>query len=513
VLALTALYTFLGPGGGNDEGTPRAVVIAVVSLLVLSVVAIGVALMGQRAAAKAHQDLQRTTLFDVLTGLPDRARLQETLNALLDAGRDEANRDATGRLGALLLIELTQFEVVNDTYGHEIGDGLLIAVIDQLQRALLDHEQLFRLGGPQFVIVNRSLTETTPAEARADELQAVLALPFRIGGDLLRVATCSGVAMVERRHGRADEVLRDLVIALQQAHRVGPSASVVFDQSMRPDLTAANTERRLRQALERNEFWLLYLPVVALDDHELVGVEALLRWADPERGLVSPDQFLSQLESTGLIGPVGDWVVQQACQQSRDWQLAFPDRELITTINVSPGQLALPDFMPNVMAAIDASGADPSRICLEITEGPAMHNIDSAWAILRDAKDAGIKLALDDFGTGYSSLAYLRRFSLDVLKIDRTFVVGIADSREDAAIAQQLVAMAHALGIAPVAEGVSTAEQAQTLHGMGCDFAQGFYFSAPQPVTAIDAMLAKGVVRPADQAPGIDWGGRQPEPI
>lgn len=482
-------------------------VIAVVTLLVLSVVAIGFALMGQRAASKAHRDLQRTTLFDVLTGLPNRARLQETLAALIDAG------DGTGPRGAVLLIELSQFEVVNDTYGHEVGDGLLITVVDQLQRVLLDPEQLFRLGGPQFVIVNRSLMESRLAEARANELQSVLALPFRIGSDQLRVATTSGVALIEPRHADADDVLRDVLIALQQAHRVGPSATVVFDQSMRPDLTPTNVERRLRQALDQDEFWLLYLPVVTLDTHELVGVEALLRWADPERGLVSPDQFLPQLEATGLIEPVGDWIVQQVCEQSRAWQQAFPDRELLTTINVSPHQLTFPSFMPRLMAAIESTGADPARICLEITEGPSMANVDSAWAILRDAKDAGIKLALDDFGTGYSSLAYLRRFRLDVLKIDRTFVSGIADNREDAAIAQQLVAMAHALGIAPVAEGVATAEQAQTLHGIGCDFAQGFYFSAPQPVTAIDAMLAKGVVRPADESPGIDWGGRQPEPI
>jgi len=479
------------------------VVIAVVALLVLSIAAIGFALTGQRAAGKAHEDLQRTMRFDVLTGLPNRARLQEALDGILAGARP----GSTDRLGAVVLVELTRFEVVNDTYGHEVGDGLLIAVTDQIQQALTGPEQLYRLGGPQFVVVSPGLTETRVAETRAGELQTALTVPFRIGTDLLRVATCSGVAMIESRHTDADDVLRDATVALQQAHRGGPSSTTVFDLSMRPERTMAHTEKRLREAIEQEQFELLYLPVVTLDDHELVGVEALLRWADPERGLVSPDQFLRQLEDSGLIVPVGDWVVRQACRQSRAWQLAFPDRELLTTINVSPRQLTHPDFMPTVMTNIEATGADPSRLCLEITEGTVMRNIDSAWGMLRDAKDAGIKLALDDFGTGYSSLAYLRRFSLDVLKIDRTFVSGIADRREDAAIAQQLVAMAHALGIAPVAEGVSTAEQAQTLHGMGCDFAQGFYFSPPQPVTAIDAMLAKGLVRPADQATGIDWGG------
>jgi diguanylate cyclase (GGDEF)-like protein len=481
-------------------------VIVVIGLLVLSIIAIAVALTGQRAAAKAHDDLERTIRFDVLTGLPNRARLEETLTSVLNEG-EEGWPD---RLGAVILVELSRFEVVNDTYGHEVGDGLMIAVTDQLHRSLEPAEQLFRLGGPQFVIINRAVTDTRPAERRAAEFHEVLGIPFRIGTDLLQVATEVGVAMIERRHDDPADVLHDAIIALQQANRSGRASTVVFDLSMRPELSPASSEKRLRQALEQEEFWVLYLPVVALDDNELVGVEALLRWADPERGLVSPDQFLRQLDDSGLIGPVGDWVFEQACGQNKAWQHAFPDRELLTTINVSPRQLAHPDFLSRVLAIIADTGADPARICLEITEGTVMRDIESAWGTLRDAKEAGLRLALDDFGTGYSSLSYLRRFSLDVLKIDRTFVSGIATSREDAAITQQLVAMAHALGIAPVAEGVDSAEQAQTLHGMGCDYAQGYYYSPPQPVTAIEAMLARGVVRPSDQATSIDWGGGGP---
>jgi EAL domain-containing protein (putative c-di-GMP-specific phosphodiesterase class I) len=207
-------------------------------------------------------------------------------------------------------------------------------------------------------------------------------------------------------------------------------------------------------------------------------------------------------------------VIEQACRQNKIWLDAFPHRELLTTVNVSPRQLTRPDFLERVLAIVAESGIPPERLCLEMTEGSVMRDIDAAWGMLRDAKDAGIKLALDDFGTGYSSLSYLRRFNLDVLKIDRSFVAGIADSREDAAITQQLVAMAHALDIAPVAEGVDTLAQAQTLHGMGCDFAQGYWFSPPQPVTAIDAFLATGVVRPASESSaGIDWsGGSTAEP-
>jgi diguanylate cyclase (GGDEF)-like protein len=480
--------------------------IVVAGLLGLSIIAIGAALAGQRAAAQAHRALERTTRCDVLTGLPNRAWLEETLSHILDVGRESAAE----RIGAVILVELRHFEEVNDSYGHEVGDGLMIAVTGQLQRSITADEQLFRLGGPQFVIIDRGLTDTGPTQRRAAEFHEALATPFRIGTDILRIATEVGVAMIERHHEDPADVLHDAVVALQQANRKGPSSTVVFDRTMRAERSPASLDKRLREALEHDEFWVLYLPVVALDNNELVGVEALLRWADPERGLVGPDQFLRHLDESGLIGPVGDRVFEQACRQNRAWQQSFPARELLTTINVSPRQLSHPDFLSRVLAIIADTGADPSRICLEITEGTEMRDIESAWSTLLGAEEAGIKLALDDFGTGYSSLSYLQRFSLDVLKIDRTFVSGIATSREDAAITQQLVAMAHALDIAPVAEGVDSAQQAQALHGMGCDYAQGYYFSPPQPVTAIEAMLATGVVRPAEQASSIDWGGGSP---
>jgi len=481
------------------------VVIVVVGLIVLSLIMVGIAVMAQRNAAKAHHDLDRTTRFDLLTGLPDRRQLERALDGQLQPDRQRADRRAT-----VILIELSQFEVVNDTYGREVGDGLLMAVADQLKGAVRPDEQLFRPGGPQFVVLSTAITDTRMAEQRAAELTEVLAVPFRIGTDLVQVATRVGIAMVDSRHHQARDVLYDAGVAVQQAQRDDSGRATVFDLSMRPSMSPSNTERRMREALERNEFWLLYLPVVTLDDNEIVGVEALLRWADPERGLVAPDQFLPALEESGLIVPVGEWVIEQACRQNKVWLDAFPNRELLTTVNVSPRQLARPDFMERVLAIVGDVGMPPSRLCLEMTEGSVMRDIDTAWGMLRDAKEADIKLALDDFGTGYSSLSYLRRFNLDVLKIDRSFVAGIADSREDAAITQQLVAMAHALDIAPVAEGVDSLEQAQTLHGMGCDFAQGYWFSPPQPVTAIDAYLASGVVRPASESAGIDWSGGAP---
>ncbi|MGZ4759994.1 MAG: diguanylate cyclase domain-containing protein, partial [Acidimicrobiales bacterium] len=288
-----------------------------VGLLVLSVITVGIAVMAQRTAAKARGDLDRTTRFDLLTGLPDRHQLEQAIDRLLGPDQKGPDRSAT-----VILIELSRFEIVNDTYGREVGDGLLVAVADQLKGAVGPDEQLFRPGGPQFVVLTTALTDTRMAERRAAELTEVLAVPFRIGTDLVQVATRVGIAMVDDRHRQARDVLYDAGVAVQQSERDDTGRATVFDLSMRPSMSPSNTERRLREALERNEFWLLYLPVVTLDDNEIVGVEALLRWADPERGLVSPDQFLPQLEDSGLIVPVGDWVVRQACRQSRAWQLA-----------------------------------------------------------------------------------------------------------------------------------------------------------------------------------------------
>jgi diguanylate cyclase (GGDEF)-like protein len=480
------------------------VVVIVLGLLALSIITITAAATGRRAAARAHADLERSTRFDPLTGLPNRAQLEAELQARL---ADEAIE----RRGAVTVIELNRFASINETYGHEVGDGLLVAASDQLKAALAGDEKLFRSSGPQFALLNTVVADTTQAHRRADEIQAALHVPYRIGNDHLRVTTCAGIAMIERRAEDPQALMHEASVALEHSHEAGSDPSVVFAPSMQPTMTSVGAERRLREALERDEFWVLYMPVVALDNYELVGVEALLRWADPERGLVPPSEFLDMLDESGLIIPVGEWVIEQACRQSVIWQQKFPMRELVTTVNVAPRQLNRADFMDRVLAIVAETGAEPSRISLEISQGSVMREIESSWGMLRAAKDAGIKLALDDFGMGFSSLGYLRRFSLDVLKIDRTFVRDVATNREDAAIAQQLVSLAHSLGLTPVAEGVDSAEQAQTLHGLGCDFAQGYYFSPPQPVPAIDRLLERGSVQPGEagggEAPSIDWSG------
>jgi EAL domain-containing protein (putative c-di-GMP-specific phosphodiesterase class I) len=278
-------------------------------------------------------------------------------------------------------------------------------------------------------------------------------------------------------------------------------------------LTRVNAEARLRQAIEREEFRVHYQPVVSVATGRMVGVEALLRWEDPRRGLVPPVDFLPQLEDTGLIVPVGGWVLAEACRQAKAWADGGDGGEpLRVTVNVSARQLAQHDFGDLVARALNQSGVDRTQLYLEVTESAIMHDAAAAWAILRQAKSLGVGIALDDFGTGYSSLSYIRRFSADMIKIDRSFVQGLGDHPEDAAIVAAVIDMARALGMVTVAEGVETAAQLVVLQDLGCDLAQGFLFSAAQPPETIERLLR--VAPAAEPRPRIPAPAPpRPEPV
>jgi EAL domain-containing protein (putative c-di-GMP-specific phosphodiesterase class I) len=252
-------------------------------------------------------------------------------------------------------------------------------------------------------------------------------------------------------------------------------------------------ESDLRRAIERGEFVLHYQPIIGVRDGALLGVEALLRWDDPEQGLVPPAEFIPLLEETGLIVPVGQWVLEEACRQARRWRDGFPDRApLEVCVNVSVRQLAHADFADVVTRAIHRTGIDRSQLCLEITEAALMDDVATAWMGLRKIKSLGVSLAIDDFGTGYSSLSYVRRFALDMLKIDQSFVRGMLENPEDHAIVTAVISMAHALGMSAVAEGVETPEQLAELRTLGCDQAQGYFITRPAPVERIDGLLERG---------------------
>jgi EAL domain-containing protein (putative c-di-GMP-specific phosphodiesterase class I) len=321
------------------------------------------------------------------------------------------------------------------------------------------------------------------------------------------VSASVGVAVTDGRESGRD-LLADADIAMYESKAAGGRRSTVFQDRKRHTVRRGDREPELRAALEQEQFVLFYQPVVSLETHEMVGVEALLRWNHPERGLVPPLDFIPALEAIGLIVPVGTWVLNDACRQARRWRDAHPDRPFRVTVNVSAAQVADPSFLDIVDAALRDSGARPSDIWFELTESALIHDADIAWASLRGAKSRGIRVALDDFGTGYSSLSYIRQFKLDMLKIDKSFVDGLGRNPEDAAIVEHVIGMAHALGMVVVAEGIEDEWQSDELRRLGCDMAQGYWFSRPCEVDVINRLL--GLSGPGEGGVGAPWGAPVP---
>lgn len=475
-------------------------VTALVVALAASVVATGVL---ARAAARRRADLRRRADHDPLTGLPTRRLLGDRLRSVL------AEADRSTRRVAVLAIELRDLAYLNEIYGREVGDAVMAAAADVLRRAVRREESLVRFGGPRFVVVCPDVADRAQTDGRARALLDAVQRPYALDQDRIRLTACAGVAITDpHATPTADDVVLDATIALDQAIHDGRGAIRTYD-AVAVSRSLATTEHRLRTALERGELRLLYLPVVALDDRRVVGVEALLRWNDPERGLVEPDRFFHALHETGLIVPVGEWVLHRAARQARAWQDAPGHPPLDVTVNVSARQLLHADFLEQVDRALAESGADPAHLCLEVAEGALVHAAEQLWSILRAAKQRGLKVALDDFGTGHTSLQHLRTFRLDQLKIDRAFVGALPQSRDDRAIVAHVVGLAHDLGVVPVAEGIETAAQLRALRELRCDLGQGFHFSPPQPPEVIDAIRADGLAA-LDEPPPIVVDVRDP---
>lgn len=466
---------------------------ALAILAVITAAAVVMAVRSSQQVSRARSVISRLDNLDPLTGLANRNQLRARIDQLLKDSRRSASRVA------IISFELNRFSYLNETYGHEVGDALMIAAAGALADQTHTGELLVRYGGPQFVIAVPSVPDPNIAMERARQILDALERAYQIGPDRIRLSANAGVVLTDQHYASADDVLLDSHVALQHAISDSPGTIALFDSSMRSRFSPSAAEHRLREALDRGEFWLLYLPVVRVADNQIVGAEALLRWADPESGLVTPVHFLESLEETGLIIPVGAWVFREACRQAKTWDDALPGRDFEVTINVSPRQLLQSDFVETFAEAISESHVEPSRMCLELTEGSLLRDVESAWSTLREVKGLGVRLALDDFGTGSSSLSYLRRFRLDSLKIDGAFVATVDKSREDQAIVQQLVGLAHALGMRAVAEGVESSEQLRTLQELGCDLAQGYYFSTPQPPDVILRMLEKGRLERIDR--------------
>ncbi|MDD2925047.1 EAL domain-containing protein [Rhodoferax sp.] len=424
---------------------------------------------------------------DVLTELPNRALCVETLDAVLSQAR------SSGECVAVLFIDLDRFKIINDTLGHHIGDGLLQSVAQRLQQAVRSGDMVSRLGGDEFVVILRDLQDSSQARWQAEHrLIPLIRQPHHVHGHALNVSCSVGIAIYPNDGHDLDELMRRADAAMYEAKSAGRDAAREFE----PSIDWANRERQtleqhLRLALERGELSLNYQPQVDAQTQQIVGMEALLRWHSAELGPISPASFIPIAEESGLIQPIGRWVINEACRQKAVWQ-AQGYGALDMSINLSAAQLAAPDLVATVRQSIEFHGCDPTRLVLEITESHLMADAASAIEKLAAIKALGLQLSIDDFGTGYSSLSYLRRFPIDELKIDQSFVRTMMDDPADLAIVRSIIALGHALSLRLVAEGVETQAQAEQLQALGCDELQGYRFSRALSAEAMGQYLAGG---------------------
>jgi len=434
------------------------------------------------AAHEAYEtQLSHQALHDPLTGLPNRALLAERLAVSLDRG------SRSGRPPVVLFLDVDRFKLVNDSLGHAAGDQLLLATAGRLAEVMRPGDTLARFGGDEFVVVAEGCASSEEAHELGGQLLAALEAPVEIGGSDVRVTASIGIA-VGTPTSRGSDLVRDADNATYVAKERGGARCELFDDTLRDRATKRRTvEHDFRVALEREQLRVVYQPKIDLLTGATVGVEALLRWDHPTLGAIPPVTFIPIAEETGLIVPVGLFVLEQACRQVAAWR--EDGIEVSVAVNLSGRQLAEPDFPDSVAAVLAATGVAPDRLCLELTESLLMTDTIRTADALRALHALGVQLSIDDFGTGYSSLAYLHMFPVDELKIDRAFVNDLTEHPGQQTLVTAMVAMGKSLGLTIVAEGVETTEQAAQLRVLGCDLAQGYLFAAPQPPNALQASL------------------------
>lgn len=443
--------------------------------------------ISERKSAEAQT--ARLALEDSLTGLASRALVVDRITQLL------ARHQRDPGLAAILFLDLDNFKQVNDSLGHIVGDQLLCAVATRIRGAVRPQDTVGRFGGDEFVVVLDELGSPADAVSAAERILEALRGPTPLEGTEVVPGASIGVALTPAVDATA--LLRDADVAMYRAKERGGGRYELFDSSLRARAMARlELEADMRRALERDEFRVHYQPVVALDGR-ICGLEALLRWEHPTRGLVSPGEFIPLAESTGLIVALGAKVLDEACADLARWRDREGHGALTVAVNLSGRQLVEPDLAAQVAAILTAHDLEPGALCLEITESVLMDDTAAATTALTAIHDLGVRLAVDDFGTGYSSLLYLRRFPVDALKLDRFFVAGIDCNDQDAAIVRAVIDLAHSLELSAIAEGVETPGQLDALRAMGCDLAQGFYWSPAVPATTVDLILEGVEVGPA----------------
>jgi predicted signal transduction protein with EAL and GGDEF domain/sensor domain CHASE-containing protein len=453
---------------------------------------------------QVEQKLVHNALHDSLTNMPNRVLFLDRLHREFKRSKHDPNHKF-----AVLFVDIDGFKKVNDSLGHSIGDQLISEIGRRLMKSLRGYDTisrpiasegperpdgentLARLGGDEFTVLLVDINDPSDAIRAAKRIQTALAMPYTLGGQEVFVSASVGIALSTTPHSTPEDLLRDADIAMYRAKSLGKARYEIFDTAMHVQaVNRLNLETDLQRAVEREEFRLFYQPIISLHGGRITGFEALLRWQPPNRGLVGPAEFIGVAEETGLILPIGKWVLHQACQQARLWQTQYPsDPPLTISVNISGKQFANSDLAEEIRLVLEQTGIPPASLELEITETVAMGDAEKTIKTLSRLKALGVRLAIDDFGTGYSSLNYLRRLPFDTLKIDRSFVFNIGAENDSHDMVAIIVMLARNLGLRVVAEGLETAQHVNHLQKLNCEFGQGYFFSKPTDEETMDKLL------------------------
>ena len=441
-----------------------------------------------------EEQLANVGLYDATTGLPNRPVLVEALGDAIDAALQAATQVA------VLLLDIDHFKLVNDSFGHDAGDLMLRMVAQRFDSVLGSNDLVARFGSDVFCILSTATATAGEALDLADRVSAAMSVPFQLDGDEVFLSVSAGIAMSGTGDTLAtpETMLRDADLALHRAKDKGGARSELFVEDFRAHaVNRLRTANDLHRALDETEFRVVYQPEIDLRSGQITGVEALVRWHHPERGLVPPAEFIPLAEQTGLITGIGEWVLDSALAQAAQWREArYDGGPLSVWVNLSARQLGDPGLVGMVAGLLRRHGVQPSALGLEITETALLEDAEGAVTALAGLRELGVRLAVDDFGTGYSSLSYLKRLPVDAVKIDRSFVDGLAVDGDDSAIVAAVAGMARALRLTTIAEGVESLDQLQALRRLGCDLAQGFFFTTPQPPAHISRLLESDRITP-----------------
>jgi diguanylate cyclase (GGDEF)-like protein len=433
----------------------------------------------------AETELAHQSTHDPLTGLPNRLLFLDRLALAL------ARLARRPSMLAVMFLDIDGFKFVNDSLGHDVGDELLRAVAGRLRRVLRPGDTVARFGGDEYTILSEDIREASEAVRIAERLRAALRPPFPLAGRDVFITASIGIVMATDSDQRPEHLLRDADAAMYQAKDRGKARYEMFDEMMRLRVARRlETESGLHRAIERGEFALLFQPEIDLEDSTTLGVEALVSWQHSTRGLVGPSEFIAVAEETGLIVPIGTWVLREACTVGASWRSRMdPERPFMMSVNLSARQLLHPGLADQVAAVLDETGFPARDLVVEVTESVLIEDALHAGSVLDDLQKLGVRLCIDDFGTGYASLTYLRRFPVDILKIDQAFVQSLGTGADDAAIVEAVLGLAERLELMVIAEGVEEEHQARALKEMGCRVAQGYHFSVPLAAAEVENLL------------------------